>query len=139
MSRSFDYAACGLANRNGSDSRSRKRHLPFGLLLPRDELVEVALLSVLGFLLIEQREVLIVELLEPFVPRDRLQLAATAVAREIEAEHAGVPAPARAADASRLAVTRFRPPSDEFVVGRHLRGAAPAVRSRAAAAATGAR
>src|SRR5438874_6786979 len=82
------------------------------------ELVEVAVLAVLGRLLVEQRQALFFELLEELIPPDLLQRAFAAVAGKIDAEQAGVVAPAGAADARRRAVSLLHPPADLAVVGR---------------------
>ncbi len=58
--------------------------------VPRDELVEAAELSVLGFVLIQELQVRFVEFFEEFLPADLFQ--AFFLWAKIDAENAGVPA-----------------------------------------------
>src|SRR5699024_2712382 len=88
------------------------------------ELVEVALLAAAGLVLHDQREAALVELLEPVVPRDRLQRLRAGEAREIEPQHADIAAIAGAADARRRAAALLGPLPDLVVVGQRMRRAA---------------
>jgi hypothetical protein len=46
---------------------------PGGRSFPADHFVEVALLPARGFVLHQQRKVIVIEFLEPFIPLDGLQ------------------------------------------------------------------
>src|SRR4051812_10052455 len=73
--------------------------------------------------LIEEREVIAVEPFKELVPFDALERAGAAVARIVDAQHAGIAAAAGAFDARRIAAARLDPALDGVVVGGGLRGA----------------
>src|SRR4051794_3317093 len=85
------------------------------------QLVEPTLRAVGGSVLIDEGQVVVVERPEPFVPGDLLKQLLSTVAGEIDAEHAGVRAPARPAGAGGLAATRFDPFADLVTVDRRPR------------------
>src|SRR4051812_4478670 len=86
-----------------------------------DELGEGAVLAVRPPLLVEQRQVLLVELPEPLVPGDRLELVLAGAAGEIDPQHAGVAVVARAAHARGPAAVLLHPAADLLVIGRGVR------------------
>jgi hypothetical protein len=66
----------------------------------------------------QQREVVVVEGLEPVVPADVFQRVSAAEAGEIEADHAGVVAAAGSAHARGPGPALFRPLADLIMVGQ---------------------
>src|SRR5690348_14383155 len=84
-----------------------------------NELVERAVAAVGLVLLVDERQVALVERLEELVPRDRLQRAGTA--REVDTQDARVVLAPGRFDLRRLRVVGFDPAPDLVVVGRRLR------------------
>lgn len=84
---------------------------------PAYQLVEITLLSVLGFLLINQCQTLLFELLEPLVPGNLLKLVVAAVAGKIQANDAWIILAAGAAHTGWLRPTRLRSLANGIVVG----------------------
>jgi hypothetical protein len=80
-----------------------------------DEPKEGRVLAVGFALLVDEREVLSIELLEPFVPRNVLQLVCVCTAREVDSEYSGsvVPCPV---DGRRSAAVFLDPTSDLIVI-----------------------
>src|SRR5262249_30753925 len=90
-----------------------------------DELVEVAALAAGGALLVDHRQVGVVELVEELVPGDRLERALAAVAGEVDAEDAGVaPCSRGSLRRGRPAATGLGPATDGIVIPGHLRNLA---------------
>src|SRR5687768_12622163 len=81
------------------------------------ELAEAALLASLRLFLVEEREPLLLELVEELVPRDRLELVFPAVPRVVDAKQAGVILAAGAFDSRRAAAALLDPFSDEVMIG----------------------
>src|SRR5579875_1132442 len=86
-----------------------------------DQFVEVALLAGGGFLFDNQGQPALVELLEPFVPANRLQFLIGTPTGEIEADHADIVGPAGAPHASGLGAAIFGPRADLFGIGQDAR------------------
>jgi len=113
------------AERRKRGARSRFLHSAFAFCvlvfrgLPRHELRKSAARRVL----VEEREVVAVEPLEELVPVDALQRSLAAVARIVDAQHAGIAAAPGALDARRIAAARFNPAPDGVAIGGGLRGA----------------
>ncbi len=84
------------------------------------ELVEVAFLAARGAVLDQQGQTTLIELAEPFLPRDLFQRILPAVSREIDANHAYVFGTAGSTHAGRLASPFFGPPPDFFVIGERV-------------------
>src|SRR5215208_2738176 len=82
----------------------------------RNELEEGRVLAAGLLLLIQEREVVRVELLEPVVPGDRLEVVLAGAAGEVDAQHAGAVAVLRAADGHRPAVVLLDPAPDLVVI-----------------------
>jgi hypothetical protein len=76
---------------------------------PTDQLVEIAPLSASRFVLDEESEVALIELLKPLIPRDLFQRIGAAVAREIKAYHADVVLAACTAYTGWLSTAFLRP------------------------------
>lgn len=89
--------------------------------LAADQLVEIALGTAGGLILVEQRELAFVELLKPFLPGDVLQGVFSAVTRKVEPQHADIILAARAADTGRLCPAFFGPLADLLVIRQELR------------------
>jgi hypothetical protein len=85
-----------------------------------DDLVEIAPLSAGSLVLHDQCQVIVVEFLEPLVPRDLFERISAAVARKIEANHSDVIAASSVADACRPCAAFFGPASDFVVIGKGL-------------------
>src|SRR5215211_6133171 len=85
-----------------------------------DELEEAAFVAARGLVLVQEREVLLVELLEPLVPRDLLERGLRAT-REVDSEKPGVVVAAGSLHRSRLPVASLRPTPDLVVIRRRLR------------------
>src|SRR5690606_13932075 len=86
------------------------------------ELVEVAALAVLRLLLIQERELLLVELLEELLPGNLLErLVAVVGLRKVGAQQTRVVAVARADDACRMPVAALGPLLDLVVIRGALR------------------
>lgn len=88
--------------------------------LAANDLVEVTLLSASRVFLVEERQVELVELVEPLLPADLLQRALTVEAGKIEADNLRVFVLFRANDRRRYRVARFRPAADLVVIGGDL-------------------
>jgi len=84
--------------------------------LSRNQLVEVALLSRGGCFLKQESQSHFIKFAEPVIPRDLFQRIGSAVAGEIQSQHADVALVASAAHAGRLSVALFRPPSNLVVI-----------------------
>src|SRR5919204_4402724 len=82
--------------------------------LARDELVEAAL----ALVLVEEREVVLVELAEELVPGDLLE--ALLRLAEVDPQDAWVATVAGVAHGRRVAAASLRPPADLVVVRRRL-------------------
>jgi hypothetical protein len=76
------------------------------------------LLAACGLVLDEQREVALVEFLEPIVPRYFFQRSFSAVARKIETNHADIVTASGAAYTGGFSVTFFGPAANLVVVGQ---------------------
>src|SRR5262249_15137485 len=85
------------------------------------ERVEDARVAVLVDLLVDQREVAVVQDLEPPVPRDLFQRLAAARAREVDAQRARLVLPG-SARAGRPPIALLGPPADLVVIPAHLGG-----------------
>jgi hypothetical protein len=83
----------------------------------RDELVEITLLTTRSSILDEQREIVLVEAPEPFVPRDWLQALTAAVAGKIETNHAGIARATGALHARGPRSALFSPAANLVVLG----------------------
>jgi len=81
-----------------------------------DELVEIALFAGSGRFLHQQGKTVLVETLEPLVPRDLLQRILARVAREIQADHPDVTFTSGILHARRFRVASFGPLLDLVVV-----------------------
>src|SRR5579883_430677 len=90
--------------------------------LAAHQLVEIALLAAAGLVLHNQREIVLVKLLEPVVPGDRLQRILAGITREVEADHAGIATAAGAADTGRLRPALLGPLPDLLVVRKRMGG-----------------
>lgn len=92
-------------------------------LVAAHELVEIAFFAAGRFVLVDEREIVIVEFLEELIPTDFLKrlIAATAVAWELQADHPRIPAPAGPLYAGGFAAVLFRPTPDLIMVRRGLR------------------
>src|SRR3954452_9268218 len=99
--------------------------------LAADQLVEIALLAAGGFLLVQQREIGLVELLEELLPRDFLERVMLRVRRigELDADAPGpaafavllaVPPVVSRAHGRRAPAALLGPFADLVVVGRDL-------------------
>src|SRR4051794_35310057 len=102
--------------------------------VPRDELVEIALLTARG-VLEDQGQAALVELLEEVVPGDRLEGVFATETGEVDPQHADVAPAASAAHARRLAAALLGPLADLVMVDASPRAAAARARTTAAAAA----
>jgi hypothetical protein len=87
-----------------------------------DQLVEEALLTVRGRVLIEQREPGLVEFVKKLIPRDLLETVVVGIRRlgKDQADDARIFAAMRRFDGSRFAAARFRPFSNLVVIGGNL-------------------
>jgi hypothetical protein len=87
-----------------------------------EEFVEIVALAARGFLLIEQRQVRFVELLEKFVPGDLFEIILLGVwgAGKFDADYPGVVLRWRRADGGRPPAARLRSFADLVVVRRDL-------------------
>src|SRR5688500_20084224 len=97
----------------------RRQLVPLRDAPPAHDLVEAARLSVALALLVEQRQVLRVELLEEFVPADRHERFLPGLAGEVDAQNPEVLA-AGALDRRRTASARLDPALDLLVIRRGL-------------------
>src|SRR5690625_4780139 len=90
---------------------------------PGDELEERAVLAARLLLLVEEGQVLLLELGEPVLPADVLQVVRAGAAGEVDAQHPGCVPALGSPDTGRLAVVVLDPPADLVVVrgGRRLR------------------
>src|SRR4051812_40953976 len=86
------------------------------------QLEERAVLAVGPLLLVEERQPLGVELLEPLVPGDPLERLLAGAAREVDAQDAGVAVVTGAADPRGSASVGLDPAPDLLVVSRRVRG-----------------
>jgi hypothetical protein len=84
----------------------------FGSHSAADQLRETAV----AFVLIEERELVAIEPLEPFVPVDSLERAGAAVAGKIDTQNAGIVFLSGAFYARRVASARFDPLLDFGVI-----------------------
>ncbi|MBA3915744.1 MAG: hypothetical protein H0X25_18200 [Acidobacteriales bacterium] len=66
----------------------------------------------------QQREFLLVELLEPLLPLNLFERLLAGVAREVETDHANVFAAAGSAYGRRLGIPFFRPLANLVVIGQ---------------------
>jgi hypothetical protein len=82
------------------------------------QFVEIASLPARSFVLHQQGEAALVELIEPFVPRNFFKLAFAAVTRKIEPNHANVIVVSRAANAGRMCAALFCPAANFVVIGK---------------------
>jgi hypothetical protein len=82
-----------------------------------DQLVEITFLSSGSFVLNEQCQIAFVELLEPFVPFNRLQRILAAVAGEVQANHAHVISATRSANTAGSCSAFLCPAPNFLVVG----------------------
>ena len=83
--------------------------------LPADELIEPALLAFGRRFLKHQRQLVLIEFLEPFIPGDLRQRRLRS-GREIEADDARIVLAARASYARRLPASFLRPAPDFFMI-----------------------
>jgi len=81
------------------------------------DFIKVAFLAARGGLLVEQREPALVKFLEPFVPRNLLQLVRAGVAGEVEPENADVAGVSGAAYATGVRTALLGPAVNFIVVG----------------------
>jgi len=84
--------------------------------LPADELIEPALLAFGRRFLKHQRQLVLIEFLEPFIPGDLRQRRLRS-GWEIEADDARIVLAARASYARRLPASFLRPAPDFFMIG----------------------
>src|SRR4051812_21446744 len=101
--------------------------------LTRNQLIKVALLSPRGGVLVQQRQAILVEFLEPLVPANVLQRISPRVAGEIQTQHPNVALAAGAPYACRPCAAFFCPLADLVVVGRDVRSATATAAFRRAA------
>jgi hypothetical protein len=85
----------------------------------RHQLVEIALLAARGFVLHQEREITLLELVEPIIPGNFFERVFAGVAGEIETDHPDIIVPAGAAHAGRACLTFFGPVADFFAIGKH--------------------
>src|SRR5260370_12578508 len=87
-----------------------------------DQFVEIAALASRRFLLIEQRQVRLVELLEKFVPGDLFEIVVLRIrgAGKFDADYPGTVLGLRRMDGGRAPAARLRPFEDVFLVPRAL-------------------
>jgi hypothetical protein len=86
-----------------------------------DELEERAVLAIGPLLLVDERETLLVERLEPLVPGDRLESVLACPAGKIDAQHARVVALSGPSHGRGAAAVRLDPAADLVVIGRRPR------------------
>jgi hypothetical protein len=83
----------------------------------RHQLVEVACPAAYGFVLVEELQIALVELSEPVLPANILEVALVPIRREVDAEDAGFLIATCAGDACRLAAALFCPATNFIMVG----------------------
>src|SRR5205085_1841746 len=86
--------------------------------IPAYQLVKVAGITGSSLVLNDERQIAFVELFKPVIPGDLFQGACSAIAREIQPNHASVIAVAGSSDAGGCGSALFRPASNFLVIGQ---------------------
>jgi hypothetical protein len=80
------------------------------------KLIEIALLTVRGLVLHNQRQVAILEILEPLVPTDFFQRVSAAISRKIQTDNSGIVIGMGPSNRGRSGVPFFGPATDFLMV-----------------------